>query len=129
MSDTLQQQQTEQSDATAEEGYYYDGYGNVAKITINEGEAECRNIDTETDEPYQTFSADEDPADHGYNKVADIAVENPLRVAQEVYNHGYTRDAEIYVADQRCGVAEFEFIDTVTEISLRDEFEHLGSNE
>lgn len=126
MSDTLQQ---EQSDANVEEGYYCDGYGNVAKVTVEEEQAECRNIDTETNEPYYTFNAGEDPADHGYDKVADIAVQNPLRVAQEVYNHGYGRDAELFVAGERCGAAEFEFVDTVTEISLRDEFEHLGSGE
>lgn len=129
MSDTPKQQQQEQSDAQIEEGYYYDRYGNVARISVNEGQVECVNIGTEIDEPYHTFSIDEDPADYGYSKVADIAVENPIQVAREVYKHGYTRDGGIYVAEQRCGIEEFEFIDTVTEISLRDEFDHLGSNE
>lgn len=103
-------------------GYYYDGNSGIVAILTQEGdEIACRSFSDEvSDEPYCTFGLDESPSDNGFEKVPQTAVDNPIKVAEKIYNSGYANNPEVFFNGERIGIAGIEFVDIVTEISLSD---------
>lgn len=114
------QAESHSSGESFDEGYYYDEKGGVVVELTVEGETVVsRPLDGwDVTDKFPTSTA---PSERDYRKVPDIAVEQPKRVAQAVYNHGYENEPPVFVDDERCGVAAFEFIDTIIQIRVLSE--------
>lgn len=127
---------SEDTDEQFDEGFYYDGNSGGFAYLSQEGDTIlCRELvgltPTRTqpieivNEVIYDFPAESHPEDHEYRKVPEIAVQQPQRVAEEIYKHGYHSEPPVNVGDVRCGIAAFEFVDAITEFQVKEGFQDI----
>lgn len=98
-------------------GYYYDGNtGKIVELEVADGRVDYILLDE--DKPSHSFEEAEhfDPEEEELRRVPEYAINNPVRIAREVYNHGYSRTDSVLVDGMRFGIPSIEYADSVIEI-------------
>lgn len=116
----------EQRDTVDEsyDGYYYDAEaGRITTITVSDGCVELCGFGEET--PYYTYDtvAEFDLEDEDITRVPDFAVNNPIEVAEAIYQNGYGGRGDVVVNGNLCSVPAIEFVDRVTEFTVTEELQ------
>lgn len=115
--------QTQQNDSDElYDGYYYDAEaGEIATINVVDGSVELYAFDES--EPYYTYDDVEafSPEEESLQRVPDFAVNNPIAVAEAIYENGYQRRGDVTVNGTVCSVPAIEFADMVTEFTVTEQ--------
>lgn len=112
----------ENSTDDAYPGYYYDKQtGEVVELQQHDGVVDCIKLGEDT-YSYRYEDADNvDIESEDFARVPEFTVNNPLRVAEAIYQHGYADTSELSVGGQYLTIPSIEYAHAVTELRLAEE--------